>query len=385
MPSRSRSGGPRLPRRIGRGPGLRGRRPGAQGLERRLPVGARGGRGIDLALMLREAARWGEPAIALDSEGVYVWCVPATDNNRVVGGLFAAEAAGSSGAGAVPGRRRGGTGARAGPGGDGPRLGAHGKSRGGQRLQRGAHALEPHGGPLARPARRGDPVGQGAALPGSAGDLPARGARAALGHGRERPRAGEGHDQPHPARRLPRGPAGPRRAQDPRPRDGRPDEPLGRGPRRRPSGAPGAGGVVSRRAARASATRSTSAGGSRRGSRPLSARRCAGRRATRCLPSPRCWSSCGRTSASRSRAPRPRPSPTCPRATSRASLPAAAGPRSPGPWRASASSGPASCSRTRPGACARSPSSAALETRATSARSSAGSRASPPASTGGSA
>jgi two-component system response regulator YesN len=43
--------------------------------------------------MLRESARWGEPAIALDNQGVYVWCVPATENNRVIGGLFAAEAA----------------------------------------------------------------------------------------------------------------------------------------------------------------------------------------------------------------------------------------------------------------------------------------------------
>ncbi len=62
------------------------------------------GRGIDLPLMVSEAARWGEPAIALDNEGVYVWCVPATDNNRVLGGLFAAEKrANGRAAGGVPG------------------------------------------------------------------------------------------------------------------------------------------------------------------------------------------------------------------------------------------------------------------------------------------
>jgi AraC-like DNA-binding protein len=57
-------------------------------------------RGVDLPLMVSEAARWGEPAIALDNAGVYVWCVPATDNNRVVGGLFAAEGRADGGAGA---------------------------------------------------------------------------------------------------------------------------------------------------------------------------------------------------------------------------------------------------------------------------------------------
>ncbi len=65
----------------------------------RYPWPRAGERGVDLALMVSESVRWGEPAIALDGEGVYVWCVPATDNNRVVGGLFAAEGCAPAGAG----------------------------------------------------------------------------------------------------------------------------------------------------------------------------------------------------------------------------------------------------------------------------------------------
>jgi AraC-like DNA-binding protein len=56
------------------------------------PWPSAGSCGVDLALMTREAARWGEPAITLDRNGCYLWCVPVTDNNQVLGGLFGAEA-----------------------------------------------------------------------------------------------------------------------------------------------------------------------------------------------------------------------------------------------------------------------------------------------------
>ena len=47
-------------------------------------------RDLDLARMIQESLRWGEPNIALDSEGLYVWCVPLCLNNVAVGGLFSA-------------------------------------------------------------------------------------------------------------------------------------------------------------------------------------------------------------------------------------------------------------------------------------------------------
>jgi len=47
-------------------------------------------RGLDLARMVRESLRWGEPNIGLDSEGLYVWCVPLCLNNEAVGGIFSA-------------------------------------------------------------------------------------------------------------------------------------------------------------------------------------------------------------------------------------------------------------------------------------------------------
>jgi len=54
-------------------------------------------RDLDLARMVQESLRWGEPNIALDSEGLYVWCVPLCLNNQAVGGIFSA---------AHPGRAR---------------------------------------------------------------------------------------------------------------------------------------------------------------------------------------------------------------------------------------------------------------------------------------
>ena len=47
-------------------------------------------RGLDLAQMIQESLRWGEPNIALDSSGLYVWCVPLCLNNEAVGGIFSA-------------------------------------------------------------------------------------------------------------------------------------------------------------------------------------------------------------------------------------------------------------------------------------------------------
>ncbi len=47
-------------------------------------------REVDPARMIQESLRWGEPNIALDSEGLYVWCVPLCLNNEAVGGLFSA-------------------------------------------------------------------------------------------------------------------------------------------------------------------------------------------------------------------------------------------------------------------------------------------------------
>jgi AraC-like DNA-binding protein len=47
-------------------------------------------REVELARMIQESLRWGEPNIALDSEGLYVWCVPLCLNNEAVGGLFSA-------------------------------------------------------------------------------------------------------------------------------------------------------------------------------------------------------------------------------------------------------------------------------------------------------
>jgi AraC-like DNA-binding protein len=47
-------------------------------------------RDLDLGRMIQESLRWGEPNIALDAEGLYVWCVPLCLNNQAVGGLFSA-------------------------------------------------------------------------------------------------------------------------------------------------------------------------------------------------------------------------------------------------------------------------------------------------------
>ncbi len=47
-------------------------------------------RSLDLARMVQESLRWGEPNIALDSDGLYVWCVPLCLNNQAVGGIFSA-------------------------------------------------------------------------------------------------------------------------------------------------------------------------------------------------------------------------------------------------------------------------------------------------------
>ena len=43
-------------------------------------------RSLDLSQMAQEALRWGEPNISLDSEGLYVWCVPVCLNDQP-GGL----------------------------------------------------------------------------------------------------------------------------------------------------------------------------------------------------------------------------------------------------------------------------------------------------------
>ena len=47
-------------------------------------------RGLVLNRMIDETLRWGEPNIVLDSEGLYVWCVPVCLNNQPAGGLFSA-------------------------------------------------------------------------------------------------------------------------------------------------------------------------------------------------------------------------------------------------------------------------------------------------------
>jgi AraC-like DNA-binding protein len=47
-------------------------------------------RRLDLNQMIRESLRWGEPNIALDAEGLYVWCVPLCLNGQAVGGIFSA-------------------------------------------------------------------------------------------------------------------------------------------------------------------------------------------------------------------------------------------------------------------------------------------------------
>jgi AraC-like DNA-binding protein len=47
-------------------------------------------RGLSLQRMTGESLRWGEPSISLDSEGLYVWCVPVCLNNQALGGLFSA-------------------------------------------------------------------------------------------------------------------------------------------------------------------------------------------------------------------------------------------------------------------------------------------------------
>jgi AraC-like DNA-binding protein len=53
-------------------------------------------RGLNLAQMIQESLRWGEPNIALDSSGLYVWCVPLCYNNRAAGGIFSAVHPGSA-------------------------------------------------------------------------------------------------------------------------------------------------------------------------------------------------------------------------------------------------------------------------------------------------
>lgn len=47
-------------------------------------------RGLNLNQMIQESLRWGEPNIALDKAGLYVWCVPLCLNNSAVGGIFSA-------------------------------------------------------------------------------------------------------------------------------------------------------------------------------------------------------------------------------------------------------------------------------------------------------
>ena len=47
-------------------------------------------RGLNLSQMIQESLRWGEPNISLDSQGLYVWCVPVCLNNQVVAGVFSA-------------------------------------------------------------------------------------------------------------------------------------------------------------------------------------------------------------------------------------------------------------------------------------------------------
>jgi len=47
-------------------------------------------RGLNLGQMVQESLRWGEPNIALDETGLYVWCVPLCLNNAAAGGIFSA-------------------------------------------------------------------------------------------------------------------------------------------------------------------------------------------------------------------------------------------------------------------------------------------------------
>jgi len=49
-----------------------------------------GRRRLDLSRMVQESLRWGEPNIVLDSQGLYVWCVPMCLNNQAIGGIFSA-------------------------------------------------------------------------------------------------------------------------------------------------------------------------------------------------------------------------------------------------------------------------------------------------------
>jgi AraC-like DNA-binding protein len=63
------------------------------------PWNRAGGRRIEPGRMVAEALRWGEPTIALDSQGWYVWAVPLCLNNFLAGGLLSA----ASGEQAAPG------------------------------------------------------------------------------------------------------------------------------------------------------------------------------------------------------------------------------------------------------------------------------------------
>lgn len=47
-------------------------------------------RNIDIKQMARESLRWGEPYILLDNRGTYVWTVPISLNNIILGGIFSA-------------------------------------------------------------------------------------------------------------------------------------------------------------------------------------------------------------------------------------------------------------------------------------------------------
>lgn len=47
-------------------------------------------RNIDLEQMVRESLRWGEPYIVLDDRDTYVWTVPISLNNIILGGIFSA-------------------------------------------------------------------------------------------------------------------------------------------------------------------------------------------------------------------------------------------------------------------------------------------------------
>jgi AraC-like DNA-binding protein len=45
---------------------------------------------LNLNQMIQESLRWGEPNIALDQEGLYIWCVPLCLNSQAIGGIFSA-------------------------------------------------------------------------------------------------------------------------------------------------------------------------------------------------------------------------------------------------------------------------------------------------------